>query len=80
MVFILEPILEFVVEVLCRFLGVTVLAVAARCRRGLRGSLRAEWTRIFDAHAGGGAGWVDLLGLAVLVLPVAALILFAYLA
>ncbi len=70
----LEAVLEFVLQVVARFLGVTVIALAAWCGTGFRTSYLVEWRRLFDKHDGA-YSWVDLLGLVVLVAGLATLAL-----
>jgi len=51
---------------------VSILALATWCASGFRRSYRSEWERWFDRYPGT-YEWVDILGLAAIVLPLAAI-------
>lgn len=70
--------LEFLVEVVARFVAVTALAFAIWCTSGFRKSYRSEWRRLFDKYSGA-YEWIDLIGLAI-TLSVGAGIVFIVLA
>ncbi len=70
----LEAAFEFFLQVVARFLGVTVVALAMWGSSGFRTSYRVEWRRLFDRHDGA-YSWIDILGLAVIVGGFAALAL-----
>jgi len=74
---VLEVLLDFVLQVVARFVGVTVIALAVWCMSGFRTSYFGEWRRLFDKHSGV-YSWIDVLGLAVIVAGFAALALSIY--
>lgn len=75
----LEMILDFLLQIVARFVGVTTVALAVWLASGFRKSYLREWKRLFAKHTGVYSA-IDILGILVIFGFVAAVALVIYLA
>ena len=67
--FVIEFLLELLIQVVARFIGVAFCAFFSWCGSGFRTSYRSEWKRLFAKYPGT-YEWVDLLGVIILLASV----------
>ena len=59
--------LEFLLEVVARFVGVFFITFLKWCKSGFSKSFRAEWEQIHDKYSGTHE-WIDILGLVLIAI------------